>query len=315
MIPLVALATRCEEITRTWPRQADIAVVSAEDLTDCGCRDGDCRTGWGYWRHDCPGPPITRARRCWWARCWRWALVTAACTSEPPPDPATGPRPADRRLHLRLGADNPDAAADFTSDPAQAVADARRGHREPAPGRADASPPATSPAPSQDTATVTATIDWDARTRGLVLSGHLDLAARVGQRGLAARLVADRRASQTRRTADAGDPDLRAEQGVMVDRNNSQIVVAGAGLLGGADARPRCPTSPATAAALAAILSPLDPTITADSIVAGAAGGRRRGRRAGRHRPAGESAAVGVRPRRPRRPAGPPLIRRRSATQ
>jgi ABC-type glycerol-3-phosphate transport system substrate-binding protein len=51
------------------------------------------------------------------------ALVLAACTSEPPADTATGP---DQQIAAFISAwqqDNPDAAADFTSDPAAELND------------------------------------------------------------------------------------------------------------------------------------------------------------------------------------------------
>ena len=59
------------------------------------------------------------------------ALVTA-CTSEPPPDPATGP---DQQIAAFISSWqqlNPDEAADLTSDPAAAALMLERGHHQPA---------------------------------------------------------------------------------------------------------------------------------------------------------------------------------------
>ena len=197
-------------------------------------------------------------------------FVLAACTSGPPADTATGP---DQQIAAFISAwqqDNPDAAADFTSDPAAASLMMGEVTSNLHPDSLTISAGAIS-RPTPDTATTTATYSWvipDAGTwsypatwswqrAGPNADWVLDWSPTVVHPKLGERQTLAVRTSE-------------AEQGVMVDRNNIQIVspvrVFSVVLMPG-----QVPDVAATAAALAPVLSPLDPTITADSIVAGAA--------------------------------------------
>jgi hypothetical protein len=99
------------------------------------------------------------------------ALALAACTSEPPPDTASGP---DQRVAAFISAwqqKNPDAAADFTSEPAAASVMLGEVTNNLRPDSLTISTGAIT-RPSQDTATTTATSAGDhgrcdvARSRG-----------------------------------------------------------------------------------------------------------------------------------------------------
>ena len=198
------------------------------------------------------------------------AFVLAACTSGPPADTATGP---DQQIAAFISAwqqNNPDAAADFTSDPAAASLMMGEVTSNLHPDSLTISAGAIT-RPTPDTATTTATYTWvipDAGTwsypatwtwqrAGANADWVLDWSPTVVHPKLGERQTLAVRTSE-------------AEQGVMVDRNNIQIVspvrVFSVVLMPG-----QVPDVAATAAALAPVLSPLDSTITADSIVAGAA--------------------------------------------
>jgi len=195
--------------------------------------------------------------------------LAAACTSGPPADIAPGP---DQRIAAFISAwqqNNPDAAADFTSDPAAASVMLSEVTSNLRPDSLTISTGAIT-RPTQDTATTTATYTW-----GLPDAGSWSYPATWTwqRRSTNADWVLEwsptvihpklgERQTLAVKTTDA-------EQGVMVDRNNNQIVspirVYSVVLFPG-----QVPDLGATAAVLASVLSPLDPTITADSIVAGA---------------------------------------------
>jgi len=197
-------------------------------------------------------------------------VLTAACTGQPPADTATGP---DQQIAGFISAwqqNNPDAAADFTSDPAAASLMMGEVTSNLHPDSLTISAGAIT-RPTPDTATTTATYAWvipDAGTwtypatwswqrAGANADWVLDWSPAVVHPKLGERQTLAVRTSE-------------ADQGVMVDRNNIQIVspvrVFSVVLMPG-----QVPDIAATAAALAPVLSPLDSSITADSIVAGAA--------------------------------------------
>jgi cell division protein FtsI/penicillin-binding protein 2 len=197
-------------------------------------------------------------------------VLTAACTSQPPADTATGP---DQQIAAFISAwqqNNPDAAADFTSDPAAASLMLGEVTSNLHPDSLTITAGAVT-RPTPDTATTTATYTWvipDAGTwtypatwswqrAGANADWVLDWSPAVVHPKLGERQTLAVRTSE-------------ADQGVMVDRNNIQIVspvrVFSVVLMPG-----QVPDISATAAALAPVLSPLDSSITADSIVAGAA--------------------------------------------
>jgi cell division protein FtsI/penicillin-binding protein 2 len=196
--------------------------------------------------------------------------LTAACTTEPPPEPATGP---DQQIATFISSWeelDPDAAADLTSDPAAAALMLGEVTNNLRPDSLTISAGDISRS-GADVATTTATFTWalpDAgtwtypatwtwRRTSTGADWTLDWSPTVVHPKLGERQTLATRTSE-------------AQQGVMVDRNNNQIVepvrVYSIVLLPA-----QVPDVPATAAALVSILAPLDPTITVDSIVAGAA--------------------------------------------
>jgi cell division protein FtsI/penicillin-binding protein 2 len=198
------------------------------------------------------------------------AFVLAACTGQPPADTDTGP---DQQIAAFISAwqqNNPDAAADFTSDPAAASLLLGEVTSNLSPDTLTITAGAIA-RPTQDTATTTATYTWvlpDAGTWSYPAiwtwqraSANADWVLEWAPTVVHPKL--GERQTLAVRTSDA-------EQGVMVDRNNQQIVspirVYSVVLMAG-----QVPDVPATAAALVPVLSPLDATITADAIVAGAA--------------------------------------------
>jgi cell division protein FtsI/penicillin-binding protein 2 len=195
--------------------------------------------------------------------------LTAACTSEPPPDPAAGPGEAIAGFVADWEQTNPDAAADFTSEPAEAALMLGEVTENLHP---DGLSITTGDIAQTDanTATVTATITWDLETgdwsypttwtwqrESANADWLLDWSPAVVHPKLGERQTLAIRTSE-------------AQQGVMVDRNNTQIVtpirVYSVVLMPG-----QVPDLAATAAALAPVLAPLDATITPESIAAGAA--------------------------------------------
>jgi len=198
------------------------------------------------------------------------AFALVACTGQPPADTTTGP---DQQIAAFISSwqqDNPDAAADFTSDPAAASLMLGEVTSNLHPDTLTISAGAVT-RPTQDTATTTATYTWvlpDAGTWSYPATWTwrrasanadwlLDWSPTVVHPKLG------ERQTLALRTSDA-------EQGVMVDRNNQQIVspirVYSVVLMPG-----QVPDVAATAAALVQVLSPLDATVTAESILAGAA--------------------------------------------
>ena len=196
--------------------------------------------------------------------------LTAACTSEPPPDPARGPGDAIAGFIADWEQTNPDAAADFTTEPAKASLMLGEVTENLHPQGLTITTGEVSQSDA-DTATVTATMNWDLETgdwsypttwtwqrESAGADWLLQWAPAVVHPKLSERQTLAIRTTE-------------AQQGVMVDRNNTQIVtpirVYSVVLMPG-----QVPDVAATAAALAPVLAPVDPTITADSIVAGAAG-------------------------------------------
>jgi len=196
--------------------------------------------------------------------------VAAACTSGPPPDTTAGP---DQQIAAFISSWQQletDQAAALTSDPAAAalMLDEVTGNLNPDKLSVTAGEITRS---GTDSATTTATISWELPDAGewsypatwtwkrgsAGADWLLDWSPTVVHPKLGARQTL------ATRTSDAQD-------GVLVDRNNNQIVspirVYSVVLLPG-----QVPDVGATAATLAPILAPLDPTITADSIVSGAA--------------------------------------------
>ena len=196
------------------------------------------------------------------------ALLTASCTSEQPPDAASGP---DQQIAAFISSWqqlNPDAAADLTSDPAAAavmLGEVTTNLHPDSLTITAGSVNRTSP----DSATTTATFSWELPDAGTWTypatwtwqraSANSDWLLDWSPTVVHPKL--GERQTLAIRTADA-------QPGVLVDRNNMQIVspvrVFSVVLLPGT-----VPDVAATAAVLAPILAPLDPTITADSIVAG----------------------------------------------
>ena len=195
--------------------------------------------------------------------------LTAACTSEAPPDPATGPNQQIADFIAAWQQTNPDGAADYTSDPAQASLLLGEVTTNLHPDDLTITTGEVSRT-SQDLATVTATIDWTLETgdwsypvtwtwrrASATADWLLDWSPAVVHPKLG------ERQTLAIRTTDA-------EQGVMVDRNNTQIVTP-VRVYSVVVMPAQVPDMVGTATTLAAVLAPLDPTVTADSIVAGAA--------------------------------------------
>ena len=195
--------------------------------------------------------------------------LAAACTSGPPADTASGP---DQRIAAFISAwqqNNPDAAADFTSDPAAASVMLGEVTSNLRPDSLTISTGAIT-RPTQDTATTTATYTWvlpDAGSWSYPATWTWQRASTNADWVLEWSPTVIHPKLGERQTLAVKTTE--AEQGVMVDRNNNQIVspirVYSVVLFPG-----QVPDLAATAAALAPVLSPLDPTVTADSIVAGA---------------------------------------------
>ncbi|MET0865998.1 MAG: NTF2-like N-terminal transpeptidase domain-containing protein, partial [Nakamurella sp.] len=193
--------------------------------------------------------------------------LTAACTS--PPDPATGPDEQIAEFVTALQQLDPNAAADFTSDPAVAAVALNEVLNS---LRPDSVSVAAGPVTRNgaDSATTTATVNWELPDAGTWTypatwtwqrssdgDWQVDWSPSVIHPKLGARQTL---AVQTT------DP----QDGVMVDRNNNQLVspvrVYSVVLLPA-----QVPDVAATAATVAAVLTPLEPSITADAIAAGAA--------------------------------------------
>ena len=196
--------------------------------------------------------------------------ITAACSTEPPADPAPGP---DQQIAAFISSWqqlNPDEAADLTSDPSAAalMMSEVTTNLNPESLVITAGEISTTGANS---ATTTATFTWELPDAGEWSypatwtwqrpSNNADWVLNWSPTVIHPKL--GERQTLATRTTDA-------QEGVMVDRNNNQIVepvrVFSIVLLPGQVA-----DVAATAAQLVPILSPLDATVTADSIVAGAA--------------------------------------------
>ena len=195
------------------------------------------------------------------------ALATA-CSSDPPPDPAASPDQQIASFISSWQQLNPDEAADLTSDPAAAALMMSEVTTNLDPDSLTIT--AGNVVTSGNSATTTATFSWELPDAGewsypatwtwhRASSGGdwtLDWSPTVIHPKLG------ERQTLATRTSDA-------QEGVMVDRNNNQIVepvrVYSIVLLPA-----QVPDLAATAAQLAPILSPLDASVTADSIVAGA---------------------------------------------
>ena len=197
-------------------------------------------------------------------------FCTASCTSEQPPDAASGPDQQIADFVSSWQQLKPEAAAEFTSDPAAAsvmLSEVTTNLHPDSLAISAGSVERTSP----DSATVTATFTWELPHSGTWsypatwtwqrASSNSDWLLDWSPTVVHPKL--GERQTLAVRTADP-------QPGVLVDRNNVQIVapvrVFSVVLLPGT-----VPDVAATAAVLAPILAPLDPTITADSIVAGAA--------------------------------------------
>ena len=213
------------------------------------------------WRRPHPGPLLALLLV---------LTLTVACSDEPPPDAAAVP---DQQIAAFISSWqqlNPDEAADLTSDPAAAALMMSEVTTNLDPDSLTITAGAVSMT-GANAATTTATFAWE-----LPDAGEWSYPATWNwQRSSpSADWVLDwsptvihpklgERQTLATRTTDA-------QEGVMVDRNNNQIVepvrVYSVVLLPG-----QVPDVAATAAQLVPILSPLDATITADGIVAGAA--------------------------------------------
>ncbi len=195
--------------------------------------------------------------------------LAAACTSTPPTESTAGP---DQRIAAFISAwqqNNPDAAADFTSDPAAAALMLGEVTNNLRPDSLTITAGGIT-RPTQDTATTTATYTWvlpDAGTWSYPATWTWQRASTNADWVLEWSPTVIHPKLGERQTLAVKTSE--AEQGVMVDRSNNQIVspirVYSVVLVPG-----QVPDVGATAAALAPVLSPLDPTVTADSIVAGA---------------------------------------------
>lgn len=197
--------------------------------------------------------------------------MAAACTSEPPPaGTETGPDQQIAAFIASWQQLNPDEAADATSDPAAAalMLGEVTGNLNPDSLSITAGEVTRT---GQDAATTTATFTWELPDAGTwtypaTWTWHrsstgtewtLDWSPTVVHPKLGERQTLATRTSE-------------AQSGVMVDRNNNQIV-APVRVFSVVLLPAQVPDVAATAAKLAPILAPLDRTITADSIVDGAA--------------------------------------------
>lgn len=194
--------------------------------------------------------------------------LTAACTSAP--DPATGPDQQIAGLISAWQDLDPDKASDFTSDPAAAAVMLNEVFNSLRPDSVKISADQVT-RNGENSATATATLTWELPDAGswsypATWTWQRPSANGDWQLEWEPSVVHPKLSSRQTLAVQTTDP----QDGVMVDRNNNQIVspvrVYSVVLLPG-----QVPDVAATAAVLAGVLAPLDPTVTADSIVAGAA--------------------------------------------
>ena len=196
-------------------------------------------------------------------------LLTVSCTSEQPTD-APGPDQQIAAFISDWQQLHPGAAADLTSDPAAAALMLGEVNTNLHPDSltiTTGSVNRTGP----DTATTTATFSWELPNAGTWTYPATWTWQRASSNSdwlldWSPTVVHPKLSERQTLAIRTSDP----QQGVMVDRNNNQIVspvrVFSVVLLPGT-----VPDVAATAAVLAPVLAPLDPTITADGIAAGAA--------------------------------------------
>jgi cell division protein FtsI/penicillin-binding protein 2 len=193
--------------------------------------------------------------------------LAAACTGAP--DPATGPEGQIAGLISAWQGLDPDKAADFTSDSAAAAVMLKEVFNSLRPDSVQISTGEVT-RNSENTATEAATLTWELPDAG----SWTYPATWTWQRSANGSWLLDwspavvhpKLSSRQTLAVQTTDP----QDGVLVDRNNNQIVspvrVYSVVLLPA-----KVPDVAAAAAAIAPILAPLDPTVTADSIVTGAA--------------------------------------------
>ncbi len=203
------------------------------------------------------------------ATCAVTTCAVTSCTSDPAVDPSSGPAARIAAFVDAWQQHKADAAAELTSDPAAAGLLLGEVTGNLRPDKLSISTGEITQS-GQDSATSTATITWSLPDAGdwsypTTWTWHRASAARDWTLDWSPTVVHPQLGERQTLAIQTAD----AQPGVMVDRNNVQIV-APVRVFSVVLMPAQVPDVSARAAALAPILAPVDPTITADGIVAGA---------------------------------------------